>query len=136
MAKLEFDTLDIGLLVLGNMMGWIMVGIGSFDLFGVNFGQTVTTIAGFDLSTAYVLSALSIVGVLLTNDNTEIGDLGTDSIKNLDGYYAFTVVGTLGFMMLWLVSGSFVDFVQSEDLWGVVYVLIVTAGTFVMGWIL
>lgn len=136
MAKLEFDTLDIGLLVLGNMMGWIMVGIGSFDLFGVNFGQTVTTIAGFDLSTAYVLSALSIIGVLLTNDNAEISDLGTDDIKNLDGYYAFTIVGTLGFMVLWLASGSFVDFVQSEDLWGVIYVMIVTAGTFVMGWIL
>ena len=135
MAKTEFDSMDLGLLVLSMMMSFIMVGIGSFDLFGVDFGAVVTTVAGIELTTAYVLSAGAIVGVVATNDNTSFNDL-RDDVEKLDQYYAFSVVATFGFMAAWLVFPGFVDFVQSTDLWGLVYVMIVSAGTFVMGWIL
>ena len=135
MSKTEFDPLDIGLLVVGIMSAFIMVGIASFDLFGVNFSADLTTIAGYGFSTAYVLSALSIVGVIATNENTSLGDLRGD-VEKLDTYYMAAVAITLASLVLWVVSPSFVDFVQSQDLWGVLYVMIVTTGTLVMGWIL
>lgn len=86
-TKLEFQPLDVGALVLTIMMSFIMVGIGSFDLFGVDFAETATTLAGFDLTTAYVLTVVATVAVLPTNDNLDVRDLH-DEVQNLDRYYA------------------------------------------------
>lgn len=135
MGKTSFDPLDIGLLVVSLMSAFIMTNIATFDLFGVDFGASLFSVAGFGFSTAYVLSAGAVVGVIATNDNTSFAELRSD-IEGLDRYYAGAVAVTLGSLVLWVVSPTFVDFVQSEDLWGLVYTMIITTGTLVLGWIL
>lgn len=132
----SFDPLDVGLLVLGLMSAFMLVGIASFDLFGVDFSEEMTAIAGFSLSTAWVLGYAAIAGTIITNDNTELSSL-RDDVEQLDQYYAATVVLTLALPVAFIVFPDTVgDFFQSEDLWGVIYVGIVTTGQAAMGWML
>lgn len=134
--KTQLDPIDTALLVVTSMTGFIVTGIGSFDLFGVNFAETVWTVEGIALSTAWVLGFAAIVLTVATNDNTSLGSL-RDDVQNLDQYYAGAVFGTLALMIGWVVFPSTVaHFFQSADLWGLVYVGTVTSGQFVMGWIL
>lgn len=135
MSQMEFDPIDMGLTVAGLMAGFIVVGIGSFDLFGVQFGATVTTVAGFALSTAWVIHAGSIVGTILTNDNAELDTLLEDA-KDLGQYYYIAVIATLALPIAWLVFPSVPSFFQSADLWGLVYVGLTTTGQFSLGWLL
>lgn len=132
----SFDPLDMSLLVLGIMSAFIIVGIGHFDLFGVDFSEEMFTLAGFSLSTAWVIGYASIIGVIITNDNAELQNLRSD-IEDLEQYYAITAVLTLGLPIAWVVFPDLVaDFFQSEDLWGVVYVAIVSTGQAALGWML
>jgi len=132
----SFDPVDVGLLVLGLVSAFILVGIGHFDLFGVDFQEEMTEVGGYSLSLAWVLGYAAIAGTILTNDNTELSSLSND-IEDLDQYYAATVVLTLTLPVLFIVFPDSVgSFFQSEDLWGLVYVGIVTTGQAAMGWML
>ncbi|GAA0555864.1 hypothetical protein GCM10008994_33530 [Halorubrum ejinorense] len=136
MAKMEFDAVDAALVVTGLASAFMLVGIASFQLFDVQFGATQFTVAGIGLSTAWVLGYGSIVLTILTNDNTEFQSLSED-IKGLQGWYMAAAVGTLvlpiAFVALPNTIGSFF---QSSDLWGLLYVVGVTAGQFALGWML
>lgn len=132
----SFDPLDMSLLVLGLMSAFMLVGIASFDLFGVNFSDVMTSPGGIDLTVAWVLGYAAILGTLLTNDNTELTSL-RDDVEKLDQYYAVSVVLTLALPVAFVVFPDVVgDFFRSEDLWGVIYVAIVTTGQAAMGWML
>lgn len=132
----SFDPLDMSFLVLGLMSAFMLVGIATFDLFGVDFAEPMTEIAGISLSTAWVLGYAAVVGTLVTNDNTELSQL-SDDVQDLDQYYAVSVVLTLALPIAFVVFPETVgDFFKSEDLWGVVYVAIVTTGQAAMGWML
>lgn len=135
MSVKEFDPVDAALTVTTLMSAFIVVGVAQFDLFGVDFAATVTTIMGYDLSVAWVLAAGGVAGTLLTNDNTEFSTLRED-VSQLDQYYAAAVVGTFALLLAWPVFPQVPEFFTSQDLWGVVYVFVVTTGQFVMGWIL
>lgn len=132
---MEFDPMDAAFTVLTLMSAFIVVGIASFDLFSVDFSATVTTISGYELSTAWVLAAAALGGTILTNDNYELSDL-PDEVGQLDQYYALAVVATLGFLLAWPIFPSVSSFFSSADLWGLTYVGIVTTGQFVLGWML
>ncbi|MEZ3168310.1 hypothetical protein ABNG02_13345 [Halorubrum ejinorense] len=133
---MEFDAVDAALVVTGLASAFMLVGIASFQLFDVQFGATQFTVAGIGLSTAWVLGYGSIVLTILTNDNTEFQSLSED-IKGLQGWYMAAAVGTLvlpiAFVALPNTIGSFF---QSSDLWGLLYVVGVTAGQFALGWML
>lgn len=135
MSVQEFDPLDAGLTIVTLMTGFIIVGIATFDLFNVDFAATLTSLGGYTLSTAWVLGAGAVVVTLVTNDNAELSTLRED-VEDLDQYYMFAVVGTLGLLVAWPIFPQVPEFFQSEDLWGVVYVGVITTGQFVMGWIL
>lgn len=135
MAVQGFDPLDAGLTVLTLMSAFIVVGIASFNLFGVDFAASVTSVAGYSLSTAWALAAVGVAGTLVTNDNTKFSKLRED-VDDLDQYYAGAVLATLGLLVAWPIFPQVPEFFQSQDLWGVIYVGIVTTGQFVMGWML
>lgn len=135
MSVQEFDPVDAGLTIVTMMSSFIVVGIATFDLFDVDFVAPFTTVAGYDLSTAWVLAALAVVATLVTNDNAQFSTLRED-VENLDQYYAASVAATLGLLVAWPIFPQVSDFFMSEDLWGLIYVGIVTTGQFVMGWIL
>jgi hypothetical protein len=135
MTEMEFDPLDAGLTIATMVSAFIVVGIASFDLFGVSFAATAITLAGTGLSTAYVIGAISLAGTLATNDNAELSSLQEDA-KDLGDYYYAAVLGTVGLMVAWVFVPDVASFFQSSDLWGLVYVGIVSTGQFVIGWML
>ena len=136
MAKLQFDAIDTALLVTGIASAFMLVGIASFNLFDVEFAATVFSPAGISLSTAWVLGYGSVIGTIATNDNTEFSSL-SDDIQGLQGYYLAAAVGTLTLPIAFVaLPDSVGTFFQSQDLWGVLYVVIVTSGQAALGWML
>jgi len=94
MSKMKMDAVDASLLVLNTMSAFLIVGIGKFDLFGVDFAATLFSPAGFGLSTAWGSGYAAITTTILTNDNAELSSLGND-IKNLGSYYMIAAAATL-----------------------------------------
>ena len=136
MAKMEFDAVDAALVVAGLASAFMLVGIASFQLFDVNFTATQFTLGGIGLSTAWILGYASIVGVIITNDNTEFQSL-SDDIQGLQGWYMAAAVGTLVLPVAFVTLPNTVgSFFQSSDLWGLLYVIAVTTGQFALGWML
>ncbi|MDB2285462.1 hypothetical protein [Halorubrum ezzemoulense] len=136
MAKMEFDAVDAALVVAGLASAFMLVGIASFQLFDVDFTATQFTISGIGLSTAWILGYASIVGVIVTNDNTEFQSL-SDDIQGLQGWYMAAAIGTLVLPVAFVALPDTVgSFFQSSDLWGLLYVIAVTTGQFALGWML
>ncbi len=136
MAKMQMDAIDASLFVLNTMAGFLLVGIGTFDLFGVNFSETLFEPFGIALSTAWVIGYAAILGTIVTNDNTELTNLSED-VQSLEGYYLVAAVGTLLLPILFVAFPDSVgDFFMSEDLWGLAYVVLVTSGQAALGWML
>jgi hypothetical protein len=136
MAKMEFDAVDAALVVAGLASAFMLVGIASFQLFDVDFTATQFTISGIGLSTAWILGYASIVGVIVTNDNTDFQSL-SDDIQGLQGWYMAAAVGTLVLPVAFVALPDTVgSFFQSSDLWGLLYVIAVTTGQFALGWML
>lgn len=135
MAKMEMDAIDASLLVVGLASAFMLVEIATFNLFDVGFGDTLFSLSGIDLSTAWVLGYGAIAGTIITNDNTEWATL-SDDIQGLQGYYALAAAGTLLLPLAFVVVPEVGTFFSSEDLWGVLYVVAVTTGQFALGWML
>ncbi len=136
MSKMSMDAIDASLFVLNTMAGFLLVGIGTFDLFGVDFSQTLFEPFGIALSTAWVIGYVAVIGTIVTNDNTELQSLRGD-IEDLQGYYMVAAVGTLALPVAFVVFPDSVgSFFQSEDLWGVMYVVLITSGQAALGWML
>jgi hypothetical protein len=133
---MEFDAVDAALVVAGLASAFMLVGIASFQLFDVDFTATQFTLGGIGLSTAWILGYASIVGVIVTNDNTEFQSLSND-IQGLQGWYMAAAVGTLVLPVAFVALPDTVgSFFQSSDLWGLLYVIAVTTGQFALGWML
>ena len=136
MAKMNMDAVDASLLVLNTMAGFLLVGIGTFDLFGVNFAETLFSPLGYTLSTAWVIGYAAVIGTIVTNDNAELTSL-PDDIQDLQTYYMVAAAGTLLLPIAFVVFPDSVGaFFQSEDLWGLGYVVLITSGQAALGWML
>lgn len=136
MTKMEMDAIDASLFVLNTMAGFLLVGIGTFELFGVDFGATLFSPAGVGLSTAWVVGYASVVGTIVTNDNAELASL-KDDVQNLEGYYFAAAAGTLLLPIAFVAFPDMVgSFFKSADLWGLSYVVLVTSGQAALGWML
>ena len=133
---MEMDAIDASLFVLNTMAGFLLVGIGTFELFGVDFGATLFSPAGVGLSTAWVIGYASVIGTIVTNDNAELASL-KDDVQDLEGYYYAAAAGTLLLPIAFVALPSTVgSFFQSADLWGLSYVVLVTSGQAALGWML
>jgi hypothetical protein len=136
MSKLKMDAFDASLLVLNTMAAFLIVGIGTFDLFGVNFANELFNFGGYALSTAWVIGYGSVIGTIVTNDNTELASLGND-VQNLDSYYMIAAGSTLLLPIAFIVFPDTIgSFFKSADLWGLVYVVVLTSGQAALGWML
>ena len=136
MARMEFDALDAALVVTGIASAFMLVGIASFNLFDVDFGATLFAPSGYSLSTAWILGYASIVGTIVTNENTEWDSL-SDDIQGLQGYYMVAAVSALALPVAFVIfPGSVGSFFSDSDLWGVLYVVLVTSGQVAVGWML
>ena len=135
MSKLKMDAFDASLLVLNTMAAFILVGIGTFDLFDVNFANELFNFGGYSLSAAWLVGYGSVIGTIVTNDNTDLASLG--KIQNLENYYMLAAAATLTLPVAFIVFPNSVGwFFKSADLWGLVYVVILTSGQAALGWML
>ena len=133
---MDFDPVDAALTVGVMMSGFIMVGIATFSLFDIGFGDVVWSSGNMSMSVAYVIGAGAFVGIVATNDNTELSSLKDDA-ERLDDYYYYSIIATVALMVGWLVMPDTVaSFFQSSDLWGLVYVGVTTTASFAVGWML
>jgi hypothetical protein len=136
MSKLKMDAFDASLLVLNTMAAFILVGIGTFDLFDVNFANELFNFGGYSLSAAWLVGYAAVVGTIVTNNNTELASLGND-IQNLETYYMGAAAATLLLPIAFIVFPDTIgSFFKSADLWGLVYVVILTSGQAALGWML
>ena len=132
----SFDPLDASLWIVTLMSSFMLVGIASFELFSVEFASEFTSVAGYSFSTAWILGYAAIVGTIVTNENAELTDLQSD-LEDLDQYYYYAAIATLALPIAFVVFPETVgDFFQSEDLWGLVYVGVVSTGQAALGWML
>jgi len=136
-VKMKMDAVDASLLVLNTMSAFLIVGIGKFDLFGVDFAATLFSPVAFGLSTtAWGSGYAAITTTILTNDNAELSSLGND-IKNLGSYYMIAAAATLLLPIAFIVFPDTIgSFFKSADLWGLVYVVVLTSGQAALGWML
>jgi Na+/citrate or Na+/malate symporter len=132
---MQFDPIDAALTIAMMVAGFIMTGIASFNLFGVDFSATVVTLGGYAITTAYAVSVLAFAGIVATNDNTSFQTLKDDA-QNLDDYYAYAILGTVALFAAWILVPDVASFFQSGDLWGVLYVAVTTTAGFAVGWML
>lgn len=136
MSKKKMDAIDASLLVLNTMAGFLIVGIGQFDLFGVDFAAELFNFGGYSLSTAWVIGYAAVVGTIVTNDNAELATLG-DDIQDLQTYYMGAAIATLALPVAFVVfPNSVASFFKSADLWGLLYVVVLTSGQAALGWML
>ena len=136
MSKLKMDAVDASMLVLNTMAGFLLVGIGTFDLFDVNFANELFNFGGYSLSAAWLVGYAAVVGTIVTNDNTELASLGND-VQNLDSYYMIAAAATLLLPIAFIVFPDTIgSFFKSADLWGLVYVVVLTSGQAALGWML
>ena len=136
MSKLKMDAFDASLLVLNTMAAFILVGIGTFDLFDVNFANELFNFGGYSLSAAWLVGYAAVVGTIVTNNNTELASLGND-IQNLETYYMGAAAATLLLPIAFIVFPDTIgSFFKSADLWGLVYVVVLTSGQAALGWML
>jgi hypothetical protein len=136
MSKLEMDAVDAALVIMSFFGASIVVGIGSYSLFGVEFGAELFSVAGYSISTAWALLYGSIIGTILTNDNAEFGSLN-EQIQNLEQYYAAAAALTLVLPVAFIVFPDLVaSFFESGDIWGLSFVGVTTVGQFALGWML
>ena len=130
------DAFDASLLVLNTMAAFLIVGIGTFDLFGVDFANELFNFGGYSLSAAWLVGYGSVIGTIVTNDNTELASLGND-VQNLDSYYMIAAAATLLLPIAFIVFPDTIgSFFKSADLWGLVYVVVLTSGQAALGWML
>jgi len=137
MSLKDFDAEDIGMLILGLFSALVLVGIGQVEAFGVSMADTFS-FAGYSASIAWVISVGTFLGTIITNDHTEL--LSTDGYDELmssgmDSYYVYAVIGTAALLVAWVFVPEVAEFVKSEDLWGVGYIVLVGTAQVAIGWV-
>ena len=137
MANMQFDPEDIGLFVAGILASGVMTGIVTVTAFGWSMSDQLLSLGSGSISLAYVVSAATMVGIVVTNDNTDLFSAdGWDKLQNSDmaEYYAYTIVAAVGLLLAWAFLPSVAQFFQSSDVWGIVFIAINAAASAALGW--
>jgi len=136
MSKMDFDAVDTALVVASFFGASIVVGAGTYSLFGIDFGAELFSVAGYSISTAWGFLVGSILMTIVTNENAQFNTLGED-IQNLETYYAAAAALTLILPVAFIVFPDLVaDFFQSSDVYKLGFIGITTAGQLTLGWAL
>ena len=132
---MEFDPVDAGATVTTFIGTSSMAGIASWSLFDVSLSDVAYTLAGNDITLATLLTLVALAVTIITNDNAELSTLH-EQAKELENYYYYSVVGSLGLLVGWVFIGDVSSFVQSADLWGVAYIGVSVTGQMAVGYML
>lgn len=132
--KMEFDYID-GLLAGAAFLGSsVMARIATFDLFGVNFTEVAFQV-GEGVTVAAAIVIVAMFGTVLTNDNTDLSSV-VDDVQDLEQKYYVTILASAALVVGWVFVPDVSTFVQSSDLWGVLYVTGTVVAQVALGWML
>jgi|GEM_PF-1899849 len=135
MAEMQFDASDTALIGLIAFSAAAMAGRGTFQAFDVAMSDQAT-IAGATVSVAYLGTALGYVITVFTNDiaidPTTLRDQAKEELSQ--GYYLL-LVASFGFLVAWPFVPEVQNFIQSEDLWGVLYIMVAVGGQIALGYL-
>jgi hypothetical protein len=120
---MQFDAEDTILIGLVAFASAVMAGVGSFSAFGVSLADT-TTIAGGTFSLAYLGTAAAFVATVVTNDGMSLDprELSETAEAELSQLYYYLLMASLVLLVLWPFVTEIPTFVQSTDLWGVLFI--------------
>ena len=136
-TELSFNPLDVGLLVATVLMTIVMAGLGTLEIFGFDFADPVFHVSALpvDPSMAWLVAVISLVGTVITNDNTGLSELRGD-IENLPQYYAGAVIGTAALLVGWILIPGLAAAIGGQDFFGLIFVALITTAQLVVGWML
>jgi hypothetical protein len=121
--QMQFDPEDTALIALVAFAASVMAGIGTFGAFDVQLSDTFS-MAGGTFSLAYAATVGAFIVTILTNDlPTNPSDLRQRAEKELDQAYYLTLLVSLGVMVMWPFVPEIESFVNSQDLWGVLFIV-------------
>ncbi|GAA0678875.1 hypothetical protein ACFQDG_01135 [Natronoarchaeum mannanilyticum] len=90
MVSKQIDGIDVPFIAIYTLMGVLTTGIGTFTLFGFDFSAVLTTLVGFEVTAAFLVSIISIVVIGATNE-LDPTDLATEQ-RALLGATLFVMV--------------------------------------------
>jgi len=132
---MNFDASDTALISIVALASAAMAGLATFSAFGVSLADSMT-IAGSTFTVAYVATVASFLATIVTNDmplNPQ--DLQEKAQGNLDDTYYYLLMGSLGLLVAWPFVSGIESFVQSQDLWGVLFIAASTGAQVAIGWL-
>jgi hypothetical protein len=118
---MSFDAEDSALIAVVAFAAAAMAGLGTFSTFGVSLSDTFA-FAGGSFSIAYAVTAGAFVVTVVTND-MDVGNLNNRAQSELDEPYYYALAGSAILLVAWPFVGGVSSFVQSQDLWGVLFIV-------------
>jgi hypothetical protein len=136
MAEMSFDEEDTALIALVALSSAVMAGLATFAAFGVSLSDTAT-MGGATFSIAYLATVAAFIWTVLTNEgmSMDVGQLREDARAELDDTYYYLLMGSFVGLAAWPFIPELSSFVQSQDLWGVLFVAGSTGAQVAIGYI-
>lgn len=135
MADMSFDEEDTALISLVALSSAVMAGLATFSAFQVSLSDT-TTVGGATFSIAYLATLAAFGFTILTNEgmSADPRDLAQDARAELDDSYYYLVMGSFLALAAWPFVDGLSGFVQSQDLWGVLFIAASTGSQVAIGY--
>ena len=122
MAQMQFDESDTALIAVVALASAAMAGLATFSAFGVSLSDTVSIASG-TFSVAYVATLGAFGATVVTNDmELDPSDFQSSARSQLDDTYYYLLMGSVVLLVAWPFVGEVSSFVQSQDLWGVLFI--------------
>jgi hypothetical protein len=132
MVMMSFDAEDSALIAVVAFAAAVMAGLGSFSAFGVALSDT-TSFAGASFSMAYLLTAGAFAATIYTNE-ASISSLRNRASNELPDTYYYALGGSALLLVAWPFVGGVQSFIQSQDLWGVLFIFASVAAQVAIGY--
>lgn len=130
---MNFDPEDSALIAVVAFAAAVMAGLGTFSAFSVSLSDTVQMLGG-TFSLAYLVT-VGAFGVTVVTNGMDVSDLKRRAEKDLDSTYYYLLIGSLAVMVAWPFVDGVSSFVQSQDLWGVLFIAGSVAAQVAIGWL-
>lgn len=119
---MQFDESDTALIAIVALASAAMAGLATFSAFGVSLSDT-TSFLGGSFSLAY-LGTLGAFGVTVATNDMGLapGEFKDNAREQLDDTYFYVLMGSVLLLVTWPFVSAIPSFIQSQDLWGVLFI--------------
>ena len=129
---MSFDSEDSALIAIVAFAAAVMAGLGTFSAFGVSLSDTFS-MAGGTFSLAYAATAGAFIVTVITND-MDVSNLNNRAQNELDDAYYYALAGSALLLFTWPFVDGVSSFIQSQDLWGVLFIMGSVAAQIAIGY--